>query len=44
MASKVPHAQFVIDEGGDHFFFISHKEKIMPVILEFLEGLIRKPV
>jgi pimeloyl-ACP methyl ester carboxylesterase len=37
VASKVPHAKFVIDEGGDHLFFVSHKEKILPMILEFLE-------
>jgi pimeloyl-ACP methyl ester carboxylesterase len=37
VASKVPHAKFVIDEGGDHFFFMTHREKIIPMLLEFLE-------
>jgi pimeloyl-ACP methyl ester carboxylesterase len=37
VAGKVPHARFVIDEGGDHFFFVEHKEKVIPTILEFLE-------
>ena len=36
VASKVPHARFVIDEGGDHLFFLTHREKIAPLLLEFL--------
>ena len=37
VASNVPRAKFVIDEGGDHFFFITHREKIIPMLQEFLE-------
>lgn len=36
VASKIPHARYIIDEGGNHFFFIEHKDKIMPIIGEFL--------
>ena len=37
VASKVPRARYVIDEGGDHLFFLTHSEKIFPLLLEFLE-------
>jgi pimeloyl-ACP methyl ester carboxylesterase len=37
VASRVPRAKFVIDEGGDHFFYITHREKIIPMLQEFLE-------
>ncbi len=35
VVSKIPHAQFVIDEGGNHHFFITHRKKIVPLILAF---------
>jgi pimeloyl-ACP methyl ester carboxylesterase len=36
VASKVPHATFVIDKGGTHLFFFLHHKKLVPVILDFL--------
>jgi pimeloyl-ACP methyl ester carboxylesterase len=37
VVSKIRHARLVIDEGGDHLFFITHREKIVPLLLEFLK-------
>lgn len=37
VASKIPSARLVIDEGGDHLFFINHREKVVPLLLKFLE-------
>jgi pimeloyl-ACP methyl ester carboxylesterase len=39
VASKVPHAQFVIDKGGTHLFFFLHHKKVAPIILDFLARL-----
>ncbi|MBV9256466.1 MAG: alpha/beta hydrolase [Ktedonobacteraceae bacterium] len=36
VVSKVPHAKFVIDKGGDHLFLFKHRKKIVPLILDFL--------
>jgi pimeloyl-ACP methyl ester carboxylesterase len=36
VASKVPHAKFVIDKGGTHLFFFRHHKRIVPLILDFL--------
>lgn len=37
-ASKIPDAQFLPIDNGDHFSFITHKEIIDPVIVEFLKS------
>ncbi len=37
VASKIPSARLVMDEGGDHLFFIDHREKVVPLLLKFLE-------
>ena len=39
VASKVPHATFVIDKGGTHLFFFLHRKRIIPLILDFLAQL-----
>lgn len=39
VASKVPHAKFVIDKGGTHLFFFLHRKRIVPLILDFLAQL-----
>lgn len=39
VASKVPRSRLLIDEGGNHFFYVIHKEKIIPMILEFLYSI-----
>jgi pimeloyl-ACP methyl ester carboxylesterase len=36
-ARKIPGAEFVIDEGGSHFFFIEHKERIAKLVQGFLD-------
>ena len=39
VASKVPHAKFVIDKGGTHLFFFLHRKRIVPLVLDFLAQL-----
>jgi pimeloyl-ACP methyl ester carboxylesterase len=39
VASKVPHATFVIDKGGTHLFFFLHHKRLIPLILDFLARL-----
>jgi pimeloyl-ACP methyl ester carboxylesterase len=39
VASKVPHATFVIDKGGTHLFFFLHRKRVIPLILDFLARL-----
>jgi pimeloyl-ACP methyl ester carboxylesterase len=39
VASKVPHATFVIDKGGTHLFFFLHHKRVVPLILDFLAQL-----
>ncbi len=36
VASKVPHAKFIIDKGGTHLFFFRHHKRVIPLILDFL--------
>ena len=36
--AHIPAAHLVIDKGGDHFFFFAHKEKVLPIIEQFIEG------
>lgn len=40
VASRIPHAKLVIDEGGDHRFYVTHRKKIVPIILSFLSQLL----
>lgn len=37
--SRIPYAQLAIDEGGDHDFFMKHKERVIPIIEEFVEAV-----
>jgi pimeloyl-ACP methyl ester carboxylesterase len=37
-ASTIPNAKFLPIENGDHFIFITHKEKVEPVVIEFLKS------
>jgi pimeloyl-ACP methyl ester carboxylesterase len=39
VASKVPHAKLVAVEGGDHTFYVTHKEQVVPALRAFLETL-----
>ncbi len=39
VASKVPHAKLVAVEGGDHAFYVTHKEQVVPTLRAFLEAL-----
>ncbi len=39
VANKVPHAKLVAVEGGDHTFYVTHKEQVVPRLKEFLEAL-----
>lgn len=34
--ARIPNAQLVIDEGGNHDFFMKHKERVMPIIENFV--------
>ena len=36
-ARNIPHAEFVIDDGGSHFFYIEHKERISALVQAFLD-------
>jgi pimeloyl-ACP methyl ester carboxylesterase len=36
-ARKIPDAELVIDEGGSHFFYIEHKERISNLVQTFLD-------
>jgi pimeloyl-ACP methyl ester carboxylesterase len=35
-AREIPHAQFIREKDGGHFCIIIHREKILPVVREFL--------
>lgn len=35
--AHIPNAQLIIDEGGDHDFFMKHKERVLPIIEAFVE-------
>ena len=39
VASKVPHAKLITVEGGDHAFYVTHKEQVVPPLRAFLEAL-----
>jgi pimeloyl-ACP methyl ester carboxylesterase len=39
VAGKVPHAKLVAIEGGDHTFYVTHKEQVVPSLRSFLEAL-----
>lgn len=34
--AHIPNARLVIDEGGDHDFFMKHKERVIPIIETFV--------
>jgi pimeloyl-ACP methyl ester carboxylesterase len=36
-ARKIPHTELVIDDGGSHFFFIEHKQRISTLVQTFLD-------
>lgn len=36
--AHIPNARLVIDEGGDHDFFMKHKERVIPLIEAFVEA------
>jgi len=38
-ANTIPHAQFLKLEDGGHFVCATHREKIIPVIREFLSQI-----
>jgi pimeloyl-ACP methyl ester carboxylesterase len=39
VASKVSHAKLVAVEGGDHAFYVTHKERVIPTLRAFLKAL-----
>lgn len=34
--AHIPNARLVVDEGGDHDFYVKHKERVMPIIEKFV--------
>ncbi len=37
VAGKVPGSEFVEIQGGGHLFFATHREKVVPAVIEFLQ-------
>jgi pimeloyl-ACP methyl ester carboxylesterase len=37
LARSVPNAQLVKVKGGGHMFFATHKEKVVPAVIQFLQ-------
>lgn len=40
LARSIPHAQFVPVSGADHLFFITHEERVLPALRNFLHTLV----